>query len=315
MKRSEAIYVASDGDMVGSRILSELRNRGYSNILNDRDGLPDIRNLDNLNEFFQYIRPEYVFLTAGKSGGIQANRELPWDFMLDNLKVTTNVIEVSHRHGVKRLLNIASSCVYPKFAAQPMRPEMLMTGHLEPTNASYATAKLAGIELCRAYRQQYGASFLSVIPANVFGPGDDFDENKSHVVAALIRKVHRSLERKSNAVEIWGSGTPQRELIFIDDLVDACLFVMDGYNGDDPINIGTGQVVSIAELASVVKTVANYDGQLVFDPSCPDGMPSKLLDSGPLLEAGWQPQFELEDAIRLTYDWYLKQFVTPAPPP
>ena len=314
MKEDASIYVVSSGDIIGERLLRTLRKRGCPNLLNDIAEQPDIRNRNSLNEFFQETLPQNVFLTAGKSGGIQANRERPADLMLDNLQIACDVIHASHTHGVERLLYLGSSCVYPRLAEQPMRPEMLMMGHLEPTNVAYATAKLAGIELCRAYSKQYGVCFSAAIPANVFGPGDDFSDTNSHVIGALIGKIHRAQESDSPTVEIWGSGTPRREFIFVDDLVDACLFVMGAYLGDSPINISTGQSVSILDLAKLVKDTLGYQGQLEFDSNRPDGMPEKLLDSTPLFNLGWRPKFELDAGIRLTYEWYRRQLSAGSPP-
>jgi GDP-L-fucose synthase len=307
MRKDAPIYVAHDTDITGVRLLSSLQERGYSNLLNKNIHVPDVRNSVEVEEFFANYHPQYVFITAGKTGGIKANQEYPADLMLDNLKIACNLIEVSHRHSVKRLIYLASSCAYPKLATQPMKPQFLMTGSLEQTNLSYATAKLAGIELCRAYRQQYGSKFLAAMPASIFGPGDDFSEDKSHVVAGLIGKFHRAHERNRSTVEIWGSGTPRREFIFVDDLVDACIFLMSATEVGGPINIGVGVATSIAELAAQIKKTIGYRGSLEFDQSRPDGMPKKVLDSTPLFEAGWQPQYTLERGIQLTYKWYREQ--------
>ena len=307
MEKNSLIFVANSGDIVGKRLLSMLRSCGYSNLLNDKNPNLVISDAAELNEFFGDVRPEYIFVTAGKSGGIQVNNEKPADLMLDNLQIACNVIKSSYTYGAKRLLYLASSCVYPRMAMQPMKPEMLMTGYLEQTNASYATAKLAGIELCRAYQQQHKVCYFSAIPANVFGPGDDFSEQESHVIGGLIRKIHWAYVSDQTAVEIWGSGEPERDFIYVDDLADACLFLMGNYDGDGPINIGTGRVVSIAELAELINSTIGYKGRLDFNTEKPDGMPRKLLDSSALYELGWQSQMKLEDGIRLTYEWYLKE--------
>jgi GDP-L-fucose synthase len=252
MDRNASIYVAEDGDMIGNRFVELLRDRGYSNLINDERPAPHPTDLSNLDNYFKTLRPEYVFVTAGMSGGIQTNQNIPADLMLDNLQVACNLIQTSYKYRVRKLLYIASSCTYPKFAEQPMRPEMLMTGILEPTNSAYATAKLAGIELVRAYCAQYSVNYISIIPANIFGPGDDFDQDTSHVIAAILSKIHRARENSVSRVEIWGSGTPTREFIYVDDFIDACVFLMERYDDVTPINVGSGQVKSIAEVGEKI---------------------------------------------------------------
>ena len=253
-------------------------------------------------------RPEYVFFAAGKSGGIGANVHFPADLMLDNLLSAAHVIDAAHRHGVRKLLYLASSCSYPKLCPQPMRVADLLSGPPEPTNEAYAVAKLAGIKLCQAYRRQYRDDFIVGIPANAFGPGDDFSLENSHVIAALIRKMHAAAQRGDERMEVWGTGSARREFIFADDLADACTHVMCGYSEDDPINLGGGPVLSIGELAEIVRRVVGFAGRLEFDPSKPDGMPMKGLESSRLASLGWQPQVGFADALGITYQWYLEHF-------
>jgi len=306
MDKSASIYVAGGNNMIRDRFLALLRGKGYSNLANDRAGEPDVQNIARLTEYFDITSPEYVFVTGGKVGGIQANQQFPAELMLDNLQVVCNLIQVSHIHNVKKLLYIASSCSYPKHAEQPMQPEMLMTGSLETTNAAYATANLAGIELVSAYRKQYNVNYVSVIPANVFGPGDKFDQDASHVIGALLAKFYQAQKSDIQSVEIWGSGTPRREFIYLDDLVDACIFVINEYDGLPPLNIGTGQVMSIAEVASKLKKITAYKGDLVYNTNKPDGMPEKVLDSSKLFAMGWTPKYRFDESVNITYQWYME---------
>ena len=253
------------------------------------------------------MQPDYVFCVAGKSGGIDANQRFPADLMVDNLLVQTHVMRSAHHHGAKKLLYLASSCSYPRECSQPMRVESLMTGPLEPTNEAYAVAKLAGMTLCRAFRQQYGAHFISAIPANPYGPGDDFSPDTSHVIPALVRRFYLAKRTNDRAVQIWGTGSPRREFIFIDDLADACVFVMREYDEPQPINLGSSSDVSITELAELIKEVVGYRGALEFDTSKPDGMPRKSLDSRRLLEMGWKPSTTLRAGLEATFDWWRRQ--------
>jgi len=308
MHKNASIYVADSNNMLGKRFLGVLRERGYNNVVNCRGPEPDIRNRTCLNEYFKVVRPDYVFLTAGRMGGIQANQDLPADLMLDNLQVASNLIQISHIHKVKKLLYIGSSCSYPKHAQQPMRPEMLMTGSLESTNASYATAKLAGLELIRAYRKQYSVSYISVIPANVFGPGDKFDKDTSHVIGALLAKIDKAKQNGRPSVEIWGSGTPTREFIFLDDFIDACIYTMERYDAIEPLNVGSGQVKSIADVATEIKKTVGYKGELIYDTSKPDGMLEKSLDSSKIFNMGWSPKFRFDESVQITYRWYRQHF-------
>jgi len=306
MEKDATVLVADKDGLVRGAIQSELKRAGFDRVLPGSKEAPDWIDEAAVNEYFSSHRPRYVFLIGGKTGGIQANQNYPAGLMRDNLLVNCHVIESAHRHGVEKLLYLASSCVYPKFAPQPMKIDCLMTGPFEPTNAPYAAAKVAGLYLCQAYRQQFASRFISAIPANVFGPGDDFSTENSHVIGALIGKVHEAKKFGRPHVEVWGSGAPRREFIFSQDLADACVFLMDRYEGGEPVNLGVGYDYSIREIAETVRAVVGYSGELKFDASKPDGMPAKLLDSNCLKEMGWHPRTPIARALSLTYEWYLK---------
>lgn len=301
MRKHSVVYVAGGQTLIGAAILRQLEGQGYVNVVSAAGEGPDLTDGDVVTDFFARQRPEYVFMAAGRSGGILANQKYPADLMLDNLLAECHVIRAAYQHGVKKLLYLASSCSYPRNCAQPMRVESLLTGPLESTNEAYAVAKIAGIKLCQAYRQQYGVSFIVGIPANVFGPGDDFSLEDSHVIAAMIRKVHEARLSGAPSVDVWGTGTPRREFVYADDLADACLFVMQNYDGAEPINLGGGTDVSIGELAQLVKEVAGYEGELHFDRSRPDGMPLKALDSTALTAMGWRPVTPFRVALTATW--------------
>lgn len=305
MELGARIFIAGADSMIGASILRNLDCEGYSDIIGTVDQ-PDLTNAAEVGEFFRCERPEYVFFVAGKSGGIVANIKSPATLMLDNLVTTCNVIDNAYRYGAKRLLYLASSCCYPRLCPQPMSTESLMTGQLEITNEAYATAKLAGIKLCQAYHDQYGVDYMSAIPASAYGPGDDFGLEDSHVIAALIRKMHEAKTLGASSVEIWGSGLPRREFIFVDDLARACVFTMSHYEGGAPINLGVGWDVSIRKLAELIREVVGYEGVLTFDTSKPDGMASKLLDSSVFAEMGWVPKTSLWSGLEATYAWYLQ---------
>jgi GDP-L-fucose synthase len=289
---------------VGAALLRELERQGYTNVVG-RDREPPLTDATEVDRFFKKSGPEYVFLVAGKSGGIGANQKYPADLMLDNLLTEAHVIQSAYRHRTKKLLYLASSCSYPKHCSQPMRVESLLTGRLEPTNEAYAVAKIAGIVLCQAYCQQYGARFINGIPADAFGPGDDFNAEDSHVVGAVIRKMHLAKKAGARTVEIWGTGSPRREFIFVDDLAEACLFLMRRYDCPLPINIGSGFGISIRQLARVIKEIVGYPGELHFDESKPNGMPVKILDSSELRTMGWRPRTSLKSSLAITYEWFL----------
>jgi GDP-L-fucose synthase len=303
------IFVAGGTTLIGSALRERLHRDGYAHLVGESSDEPDLTCPQQVDAFFAAARPEYVFLTAGPSGGIRANQTYPAALMRDNLLMAVNVIHAAHRHGVRKLLYLASSCSYPRLAEQPMRVETLLTGPLEPTNEAYALAKLAGLKLCEAYRRQYEAPFVTAIPANAFGPRDDFSAEDSHVVPGLIRRFHEANERGESEVRVWGSGRPRREFIYSRDLADACLFVMNEYEDTEPINLGGGQDLSIAETAAAIAAVVGYRGRIAFDASRPDGMPLKSLDAGPLRRLGWTPPTDFHTALAETYDWFLRHII------
>jgi GDP-L-fucose synthase len=305
MDSNSRIYVAGTQTLIGAGLVRHLKHQGYSTILTDPDGDNPLREATTVDKFFAEVRPQFVFLAAGKSGGINANQKYPAELMLDNLVIETNIISSAHRYAVEKLLYLASSCSYPRLASQPIREEALLTGSLEPTNQAYALAKIAGIELCRAFRQQYGVHFVSAIPANAFGPDDDTDIEDAHVIPALMMRMINAKTLGLPEVAIWGTGTPQREFIFVDDLTDACEFVMHHYDDSQPINLGSGSSLSIRELAEQIKDIVGYKGNLFFDTSKPDGMPLKMLDSAKLHNLGWQAKTSFSDALKATFDWVM----------
>jgi len=305
MDKSASIFVAGHRGLVGSAIVRKLNSEGFTNlVLRDRNQL-DLSNQPAVDEFFAAEKPEYVFLAAAKVGGILANNNFPADFIRDNLAIQTNVIDAAYRNGAKKLLFLGSSCIYPKHASQPMAEDCLLTGPLEPTNEWYAIAKIAGLKMCQAYRRQYGFNAISVMPTNLYGPGDNFDLNNSHVLPALIRKFHEAKIGNKPEVKIWGTGTPRREFLHVDDLADACLFLMRHYEDDRWINVGWGEDVTIKELALTIRDIVGCEGQLVFDESKPDGAPRKLLHTSRLTALGWKPTIRLQEGIRNTYEWFL----------
>jgi GDP-L-fucose synthase len=302
MNPESRIFVAGPGTLIGSALVRRLGEQGFTHLVGATDG-PDLLDAHAVDRFFAAERPEYVFVAAGRSGGIDANQKYPADLMLENLLVAAHLVPAAWTHGAAKLLYLTSSCTYPKHAPPPMRPESLWTGELEPTSAAYATAKLAGARLCDAYRHQHGARFIVGIPADAFGPGDDFSPESSHVVAALIRRMHDARERGDTALDVWGSGAPRREFIYADDLADACIAAMLRYEGAAPVNLGTGIGTSIRELAELVRDVVGYRGSLWFDTTRPDGMPCKALDSTVLHGLGWRPARDLRAALASTYEW------------
>jgi len=314
MELRARIYVAGKATLIGSALVRVLRRYGYTNLVGVTDGEPDLTDGAAVDAFFARTQPEYVFMVGGPSGGIQANLRFPATFIRDNLLAETHVIHSAYRHRITKLLYLASSCVYPRDCSQPMRVESLMTGRPESTNEAYAMAKLAGIGLCQAYAQQHGTLFLSGIPADAFGPGDDFSREDSHVVPALVGRMHEAKITGTPAVDIWGTGRPRREFVYADDVADACLFVMLRYEGPEPINLGGGVPLSIGDVAEVIKDVVEYPGALRFDTSRPDGMPVKVLDSSPLLKLGWRPKTPLREALQTTYAWYLRERLSRASP-
>ena len=303
------VYVAGGLTLLGAALLDRLRAAGHRRLVGVPPDEPDLTDAGQVEDFFGEARPEYVFLAAGRSGGIALNVARPAELMRDNLLTAAHVLDAAHRHGVTKLLYLASSCSYPRDALQPLRVEALLTGPPEPTNAAYATAKLAGWQLCNAYRQQYGCRFVTAIPANAFGPHDDFRPDSGHVLPALIRRAHEAKVRGEPELVVWGTGTPRREFVYSRDLADACLFVMDRYDGPVPINLGGGADWSIAEAAAVVADVVGYRGRLRFDAGRPDGAPRKGLDCGPLRALGWQPATDFRTALAETYAWFLQHVV------
>lgn len=306
MKLHSKIYVAGHRGLVGSAILRRLKNDGYTNLVYRTSKELDLRDKTAVDHFFTEEKPEYVFLAAAKVGGIVANNEFPADFIRDNLMIQTNVIDASYRNDVTKLLFLGSTCIYPKLAPQPLKEEYLLTGPLEPTNDAYALAKISGIKMCQSYNKQYGTTYISAMPTNLYGENDNFDLQSSHVLPALMRKFHEAKEQEKASVEIWGTGTPKREFLYSDDLADACLFLMKHYNDDEIVNIGVGEDVTIRELAETIKDVVGFDGELTFDTSKPDGTPRKLVDTSKINELGWSANIELRDGVQRAYDWYLK---------
>jgi GDP-L-fucose synthase len=298
------IYVAGHNGLVGAAIVRRLRSEGASCLVLRTHEELDLRRQTDVERFFDEQRPQYVFLAAGKVGGIEANRTLPAQFLRDNLQIQTNVIDAAYRYGARKLLFLGSSCIYPRLAPQPIPEDSLLTGPLEPTNEWYAIAKIAGLKMCLAYRREFQFDAISVMPSNLYGPGDNFNLADSHVLAALVRKCHEAKLRHAEAVEVWGSGTPRREFLHVDDLADACSYLMRVYSGESPINIGWGRDISIAELARLVADAVGFKGELRFDRSMPDGTPRKLLDTSRLTALGWQPKIPLDVGLASTYDWF-----------
>ncbi|HEY8031304.1 MAG TPA: GDP-L-fucose synthase [Methylocella sp.] len=299
------IWVAGHRGMVGSAILRRLAREDVEILTVDRRDV-DLREQQAVRQWVARTRPDAIVLAAAKVGGILANDTYPAEFLFDNLTIETNVIQAAHLANVERLVFLGSSCIYPKFAPQPIKEEALLTGPLEPTNEWYAIAKIAGIKLCQAYRRQYGRRYISVMPCNLYGPNDNFDLATSHVLPALIRKFHAAKSKGETEVTIWGTGTPLREFLYVDDLADAVVFLMDRYDRDDPINCGAGSEVSIGELAKIIGRAAGFEGTLVFDPTKPDGTPRKLMDSSRLAALGWRPKTSLEEGINEVYRWFAR---------
>jgi GDP-L-fucose synthase len=304
--RFESIYIAGHRGLVGSAVLRNLEKNGYGGILVRTRQQLDLRSQEDVRKFFFAARPQSVIVAAAKVGGIRANNEYPVEFLLDNLRIQNNLISASFESGVKKLLFLGSSCIYPKLTAQPIREESLLTGSLEPTNEPYAIAKIAGIKLCQAYAREYGANFISAMPTNLYGPGDNFDLATSHVLPALIRKVHEAKLRNEKQIVLWGSGTARREFLHADDLADALRFLIEHYDSSDIINVGCGEDVTIRELAEIILEVVGFDANLLFDATQPDGTPRKLLDTTRLRKLGWKPRISLKDGIRRTYEWFVE---------
>jgi GDP-L-fucose synthase len=307
MEKQARIYVAGHRGMVGSAIVRRLQQEGYQHLILRSSAELDLTEQAAVRSFFENERPDYVFVAAAKVGGIHANNTYRADFIYRNLMIQNNLIHESYTQGVKKLLFLGSSCIYPKLAPQPLKEEYLLTGLLEPTNEPYAIAKIAGIKMCDAYRSQYGANFISAMPTNLYGSNDNYDLHNSHVLPALIRKFHEATQQGLPSVEIWGSGTPRREFLHVDDLADACLFLMNNFDQEGFLNVGTGEDISIKELALMVKEISGYSGELTFNTSRPDGTPRKLMDVSRLHQAGWKHKIELEEGVRQVYNAYAKQ--------
>ena len=305
MNLTSKVYLAGHNGLVGSALTRAGQAAGYTNIIGRRSNELDLRRQQAVEDFFAAEKPEVVLLSAAKVGGILANSTQPAPFLYDNLMMAVNVIHAAYRSGVKKLLFLGSSCIYPKLAPQPIREEYLLTGPLEPTNEAYAIAKITGLKLCEMYNRQYGTNFISVMPTNLYGPNDNFDLAGSHVLPALIRKFHEAKVTGAPQVEVWGTGTPVREFLHVDDLADACVFLMERYQGSEIVNIGTGEDLTIAELAELVRDVVGYGGRIVYDPAKPDGTPVKRLDVSRLTALGWRYRIALRAGIETTYAWYL----------
>lgn len=308
MEKNSKIYVAGHRGLVGSAIVRNLEANGFTNIITRTYAQLDLTNQADVRKFFEEERPEYVFLAAAKVGGIHANNTYPADFIYDNLMIQNNVIKAAHDFKVTKLLFLGSTCIYPKMAPQPIKEEYLLTGALEETNEAYAVAKIAGLEMCKFFKRQYGDNFISCMPTNLYGPNDNFDLKNSHVLPALIRKFHEAKVNGSEVVEVWGTGTPLREFIYVDDMAAACVFLMENYDGEQHVNIGTGEEVSIRQLAETVKEVVGFEGELVFNSNMPDGTPRKLTTVDKLHGLGFMHKVSLNEGIRMAYEWFLANY-------
>ena len=307
MKTTSKIYIAGHRGLVGSAIVRKLESDGYTNIITRTHAELDLLNQKAVTDFFESEKPEYVFLAAAKVGGIMANKTYPADFIYQNLVIETNIVESAHQSGVIKLLFLGSSCIYPKLAPQPIKEEYLMTGPLEPTNDAYAIAKIAGIKMCQSYNTQYGTNYISVMPTNLYGENDNFDPETSHVLPALIRKFYEAKLAEAPSISMWGTGTAKREFLYVDDMATACLHLMNTYNEPEIVNIGTGEDITIKELAETVAKIVGYEGTLEWDATKPDGTPRKLLDVSRLHSLGFKHTVSLEEGIKKTYEWYCNQ--------
>ena len=309
MQKSESIYVAGHRGLAGSAIVRELEAQGYTGILTRTRAELSLTDTAAVRAFFENARPAIVVVAAAKVGGIKANNDFPVEFLLENLKIQNNLIESAAATDARKLLFLGSSCIYPKFAPQPIDESSLLTGALEPTNDAYAIAKIAGIKLCQAYARQYGRNFISAMPTNLYGPGDNFDLNGSHVLPALMRKIHEAKQSAASEVVVWGTGTPRREFLHVDDLAAACRFLLESYDSPEIINVGCGEDVTIRELAELICEIVGFDGELVFDATKPDGTPRKVMNVAKIRGLGWAPRLTLREGIARTYDWYCRQAV------
>ncbi|MCB2289994.1 GDP-L-fucose synthase [Clostridium sp. CS001] len=308
MNKGSKIYVAGHRGLVGCAIVRNLEVKGYTNIIGKTHNELDLTNQQQVRNFFEKEKPEYVFLAAAKVGGIHANNTYPADFIYENLEIQNNVIKAAHDFKVEKLLFLGSSCIYPKMCAQPIKEEYLLSGYLEPTNEAYALAKIAGLKMCQFFKRQYGDNFISCMPTNLYGTNDNFDLNNSHVMPALIRKFHEAKMNNDSVVEVWGSGKPLREFLYVDDMADACVFLMENYDGEEHVNVGTGKEISIKELAEMVKGVVGFEGEISFNSEKADGTMRKLLDVSKFEDTGWRYRVELEDGVKISYEWFKKNY-------
>lgn len=304
MEKTDKIYVAGHRGLVGSAIVRNLKEKGFTNVFGRTHKELDLTNQAMVREFFETERPDVVVLAAAKVGGINANNTAPADFAYENMQIQCNVIECSHRYHVKKLLFLGSTCIYPRMAPQPIPEDALLTGPLEETNEAYAVAKIAGLEMCKFYKRQYGDNFISCMPTNLYGPYDNYDLEGSHVMPAMIRKFHEAKVHSAPSVELWGTGTPLREFLYVDDMADACVFLLENYEGEQHVNIGTGKEVTIRDLAGTVREVVGYEGEIVWNKNMPDGTPRKLTNVDRLHRLGWTHKVELEEGVKLAYQWF-----------
>lgn len=307
MEKHEKIYVAGHKGLVGSAIVRELEKQGYNNLILKTSQELNLTDEPSVKEFFESEKPDYVVLAAAKVGGINANSLYPAEFIYQNLKIQNNVIHYSYLNNVKKLLFLGSSCIYPRMCPQPIKESYLLTGELETTNYAYALAKITGLKMCQAYNEQYGTDYISCMPTNLYGINDNFDLKNSHVLPALLRKFHEGKLKNADYVEVWGSGKPLREFLYVDDLAQGCIFLLNNYSGNETVNIGTGEDLTIKELAQIIKEVVGFKGEIKFDPSKPDGTPKKLLDVSKINSLGWKAQTPLREGIKKVYDWFLSQ--------
>ena len=309
MNKESKIYVAGHNGMVGSAIVRRLQKNGYENILCKSHKELDLADQALTDRFFMDEKPDYVFIAAAKVGGIHANNSFPADFIMENMLIECNIIKSAFKYGVKKLLFLGSSCIYPKLCPQPIKEEYLLTGELEPTNEAYALAKISGIKMCQSYNRQYGTRFISAMPASLYGINDRFDINNSHVIPSMIIKFHEAKMNNKPYVELWGTGSPLREFLYVDDMADACLYLMQNYEGNEFVNIGSGKEITICDLAETLKRVTEYTGELVFDTTKPDGTPRRVLDNTKIHKTGWIPKIDMEEGLRREYEYYLKYVV------